>query len=132
MVLSDNERTYLMDTVNEMMSDLNSVLQLPRITEEEWGERFGELPHPDDDNLYQPLEDTKCVRAILAERDPRLVWSVIQIPGLGLTDDDTDDDSYLIVPGYWQRGAEGWHLTTIRWDPAHLVVGYYKREDDGE
>jgi hypothetical protein len=66
------------------------------------------------------LADTKANRAILAERDPRLVWSIIRDPA-------RDDDAFLIVPGFWAMG-EGWHLTTIPWDTAAQVVGYFKRD----
>jgi hypothetical protein len=80
MPLSDNERTYLIGTINEMMNDVEAVSRYPRITEDEWSKRFGELPHPADDQLHQPLDDTKANRAILIERDPQLVWSVILDP----------------------------------------------------
>jgi hypothetical protein len=45
--LTDARRSYLIGTVNEMASDLNAMLRLPRIDEEAWSERFRELPYPD-------------------------------------------------------------------------------------
>jgi hypothetical protein len=120
MTLTDEERAYLLGSVNALMHDTEAVLRYPRITEDEWSRRFAELPHPDDDSLYQPLEDTPANRAILSARDPRLTWSVIPEPG-------GDVDSYLIVPGFWPQMAEGWHLTAIPWNPAAHVIGYFKR-----
>ena len=69
MPLSKTERDYLIGTINEMMGDALAVSRWPRITEDEWSERFGELPHPDDDNLEKDI--TEKILAEWQKRQPR-------------------------------------------------------------
>jgi hypothetical protein len=106
MPMSYEESLRLTDSIDEMAFILN----LPRISEDEWEYRFGWMPNEDGDCSL--LNDTHEVRAVLANHDPLCVWSQI---------DSDENDGYLIVPGF-VAGGIGWYLCERPWDADDLVV----------
>jgi hypothetical protein len=109
------ELADLIARAKRQIDNLDTLLALPRLTEDEWEGRFQWLPaHPDDGSYYQVLADAPENHAIMRERDPRLVWTQI--------DDPTGEAEYLIVPGYWPM-SYAWYLTSTPWDPNDLCIG---------
>jgi hypothetical protein len=112
-------KDYIAGVMAELEHDFNALLALPRLTEDEWEQRFQWLSL---DNAPDVLEDTPAYRKLLAARDPRLVWSQIDDPS-------GEGSECWVVPGYWKH-AHGWYLTGLPWDPAALCVCVLGRDED--
>jgi hypothetical protein len=95
---------------------LMHLINLPRITEDEWESRYVWLSNDDGD--CELLEDTPNIRALLAQHDHHYVWTLID-----------GDDGHLIVPGF--RSGIGWYLCERPWrDDAMVAVALPDADPD--